>query len=389
VRALKEALGSIGLKAGSRLGVDTARMEAFLIRLKEFIDNARGLVRTDYSVALRPELTGIVDLLPTQVLAGSASDSSVNRFLVDLDLRLIQQQKVSLSEVETAERSEQEGGLEVVITTAGLARVFVRGVLVGVWESSNTVTRRQPNQWARPMVQFDQILRDHIESKVVAERGFRYWADRHNRTLLRGADGTERIFQHQLFWWLENFVSDAIDVKAESRGMGQDPTDMTVVTPWGHHVVEVKWLGRNEASTEFKHPPRIDQGLEQVSLYLDRDPRLIGGHLVVYDARPQAEHQASSKHNEQFRHKKCPHPHLVFLESGTPSEIAKERVGAVTGKGVSGIKTKSAVKKATLKQVTTVVGKTASREATRNSTKKVTSKQQTSLISRGKKGKTR
>jgi hypothetical protein len=103
--------------------------------------------------------------------------------------------------------------------------------------------------------------------------------------------------------------------------MGQDKTDITIVTEVGSIVIEVKWLGKNENNTSYVQV-RINEGMIQVADYLNRNQRLIQGYLVIYDARCEQEHKDKSSYPGASRHQKCEEPVLYFLRSETPSARA-------------------------------------------------------------------
>ncbi|WP_434345684.1 hypothetical protein ACN6A1_27515 [Myxococcus virescens] len=321
-QVLKSVLGELGTKVGSRLGLDFDITQEFFALLRKHTEDTRGIAKGDYSVALLPTGTGSATLTSATIAASLAL--KLNRFTVDLKLRLVQVETASVSELDVTQRSEQQGIVEVLTTVGGYSRIVVQGVLVAVWQPPDENNRRLSALWNRPIGDFDKILKDHVENSISYERGVEYWADKKNRVLLAGRKGTEHIFHLPLFWWLDNYVNDALKVVGETRGLGQDATDITVITASGSHVIEIKWLGRNEASTEYKHPPRINEGLAQVDTYLKKDPQLVAGHVVVYDAREPDIHASNSAHDDRIRHLKCSIPHIVFLKSDTPSKSAEK-----------------------------------------------------------------
>jgi hypothetical protein len=115
-------------------------------------------------------------------------------------------------------------------------------------------------------------------------------------------------------------------VFGETLGLGQDKTDITIVSVEGSYVIEVKWMGKNKSNTEHNEE-RIDEGLVQIALYLENDKQLICGYLVIYDARSLDVHKTRCGYNESLRHGFCQTPRIIFLESETPSQ-AGERIVA-------------------------------------------------------------
>ena len=178
------------------------------------------------------------------------------------------------------------------------------------------------SRWHRPMRDIELIVDDHMREDCLNERGVQYWYDKPGRILLTGRDGTEVIFQLALFRWLSRYVYDSLDVYAEPLGLGQDKTDIIVVTVSGRHVVEVKWLGKNERGTTYAES-RIGEGLRQVKIYLDNDDKLMAGYLVVYDARSAAENTSKCQYANADLHAMCARPMIHFLESVSPSVAAR------------------------------------------------------------------
>ncbi len=176
------------------------------------------------------------------------------------------------------------------------------------------------SKFSHPISEFKQILQDHKAYAIAREQLVEYWKDPQKRILLSEPRGTEYIFHSKLFWWLDNYITDKLKVFGETRGMGQNKTDITVVTPSGSHVVEVKWLGTNGKSKYERE--RIDEGLAQINIYIENDNELVCGHLVIYDGRSLKTHQTDSAYDDSLRHSLCEPPDFLFLDSETPSVAA-------------------------------------------------------------------
>jgi hypothetical protein len=86
----------------------------------------------------------------------------------------------------------------------------------------------------------------------------------------------------------------------------------------------VKWLGVSETGGRYGQI-RIREGLEQISIYLDKDTKMHGGYLVLYDARPEDKYKAESSYPDGCIHDRCEVPIIYFLQSETPSVIASKR----------------------------------------------------------------
>jgi hypothetical protein len=95
-----------------------------------------------------------------------------------------------------------------------------------------------------------------------------------------------------------------------------------MVTLAGGHVVEIKWLGKNEHNTEYGQE-QINVGLRQTGIYLTNDPTFVCGYLVAYDGRPHHVHLAQSSYDDCNCHLRCKPPIIVFLDSEAPSVTAQ------------------------------------------------------------------
>lgn len=228
----------------------------------------------------------------------------------------------TVSIVTATEKSERESTL-CVICAAGQLCLFVGGKAIAEIGAAPPPHHGR-SDWMRSCTELRQCFDDHFREYVESEKGLRYWSDRKKRVLLAGPDGTEKLFHHSLFWWCRSFISDAIDVFGETQALGQDKTDITIITEVGSIVVEVKWLGKNERGTAYVEV-RIHEGVLQVADYLTRNPRLMLGYLVLYDGRSEADNRNACSYPASDRHDKCEEPVIYFLRSETPSEMATRR----------------------------------------------------------------
>lgn len=217
--------------------------------------------------------------------------------------------------------TESENGPTVcLLCSAGQIGVFAAGKVVAEIGTTPPALSGRAD-WQRSWTELRESFDDHFRHCLENEKALRFWSDRKKRILLAGPDGTEKLFHHNLFWWCNNFIKDALDVYGETQAMGQDKTDITIVTEVGNIVIEVKWLGRNESNTRYAQV-RIQEGMIQVADYLNRNSRLMRGYLVIYDARSVEVHEGESAYPATCRHDKCHEPVIYFLRSETPSELA-------------------------------------------------------------------
>lgn len=323
--SLKKVLSKPSAKASAALNVSTHEIEVFLNKLEALAKRGQLVFGQEkILVAYRPTKKGGKKFDETAVSGCLKSGTAV--LALGSDETLVEAKKGAVTLLSATEKSEKEGSL-CVICGAGQLWIFTAGKLIAeIGDALPPISGHA--DWHRSWRELRKSLDDHFENCVDSEKLVRYWDDRKKRVLLVGPDKTEKLFHHNLFWWFTNFIIDAIDVHGEANGMGQDKTDITIVTEIGSIVVEVKWMGRNKNNTRFAQI-RIKQGMLQVADYLHRNNRLMQGFLVIYDARNEQDHRAKSTYPKKCRHPRCEDPIIYFLRSETPSEKA-ERVAAET-----------------------------------------------------------
>lgn len=322
IAILQNVLRGTAVQAASRLICSQTAIETFLAKASDLAAASANLLSGElYMLVLEDQASGAI-VLSREVLAKAVKKrEAVIR--VDSEFRLIRTQKTRPSFSGWAQLTKQESRLGVVVAETH-AYHFVCGELVG------DVNVQHPNaapllasRWHHPIADFELLMRDHLVERVAGERGFRYWRDRKKRVFLCGPDGTEAIFHLDLYWWLNHFVADRLKVVAEPAGFGQNKTDIMVVTLDGSHVIEVKWLGRNEKRTLYGRK-QIGKGLKQVGEYLMKDRDLVCGRVVFYDGRPREKHDAESDYDTKLRHPLCESPIISFLESESPTETTSK-----------------------------------------------------------------
>jgi len=323
--SLKRILSKPSAKASAMLRVPTRQIEEFLCKLELLA--RRGPVvfgQEKILVAYRPAKTGGQAFSETAVTSFLRAGTTV--LALGSDGTLVEAKKGAVTLMAAASKSDKEDSL-CVVCGAGQLWIFTAGKLIAeIISAPPPIAGRADlrRSWRELRKSFDE----HFEHCVEGEKEVRYWADRKKRVLLVGPDRTEKIFHHSLFWWCNTFIVDAIDVHGEANAMGQDKTDITIVTQDGSIVVEVKWMGQNKNKTRYAQV-RIKQGMIQVADYLKRNRRLMQGFLVIYDARSEQAYDKKSTYPKKCRHARCEEPIIYFLRSETPSERA-ERVAAET-----------------------------------------------------------
>jgi hypothetical protein len=250
----------------------------------------------------------------------AATGGSGSTVLLDLQGRWISAESGAVTVSAALLRTKQTGRLEVLVHGT-----YVYVILAGEVLTEHDVmdaSKLPPAGIAfyRPTRQLRELIFDHAGNEIARETGVKYWADRKKRILLAIPESTEKIFQRSLLSWLRHYASDRIRIVSETRGFGQDATDITVMTSRGDYVIEVKWMGKNEKGTSYDLS-RVAEGVEQIRIYLDNDQRLISGAVVLYDARAKKA-EAEDQIDASVVHPRCQMPHIVWLESDTPSQLA-------------------------------------------------------------------
>jgi len=320
IAALQEVLTGGAAQAANLLGTDLSAIEAFLNASHHLINaNLDRLNGRVVVIALDHHRTGTAAVSATRLLQEVRAGRA--HLTVDLGLRLAEAASLSVRMLDALQRTKRANSLEIIYQ-GSYVYLVVCGQLVDERDLRGAATPPVANPWKHTIAELDVLLADHMRECIDNERRVRYWADKAQRILLSGPDGTERIFHHDLFWWLDRFVIDRLSVFGETRGLGQDATDITVVTIAGNFVVEVKWLGKNDGGTTYDQE-RINEGLRQVRTYLQNDTKLVRGFVVLYDGRPRDQHDTQSTFDNDSRHPDCDPPHLLFLRSEAPSVAAK------------------------------------------------------------------
>lgn len=319
VQILSEVLQAdeIVISASLQLGRD---------EVKDWIDQCEFLVRTHadalmgkhYTLALDRNMSGTEACSLSHLLSGASNQPSI--VSLDLEGKWVSNTLGSPTISASLQRTKGNGGLEILAHGTYLY-VIVAGEIVGERDVVDKAKLPPAGiSFYRPTRQLRYLIRDHANQEIARETGVKYWKDKRNRVLLASPENTEKIFQRSLLTWLRHYVVDKLRIYSETRGFGQDATDITVMTGHGDYVIEVKWMGINEKGTKYDGV-QVMVGVRQVGKYLENDPRLISGTVVVYDGSSSA-NAAEQLTDKECMHARCEMPEIVWLQSETPSQIA-------------------------------------------------------------------
>lgn len=314
-----EALIDTASTASAVLGLPLELTETFIASVTAFLKtNGDRLGEQPFLLAFEPSNSRRPHLTVQRVIENVSTGKVI--LYVNQELRLIRSSGGSARQTDSCALTKQENILAVLVsgnyTYDLLQGTPISEGYIGVGRDALPVI----SQFHRPMDEFEGILIDHLNESLNGGQ-IKLWSNKSKRILLSEPEGTELMFHRSLFWWLKFFVSPKLKVYAEPRGLGQDRTDITVVTTGGSYVIEVKWLGVNSNGHEYKQG-RIDEGLAQVKIYLDNDRFLVCGHLVCYDGRSMETHETETFWNDSLRHELCKDPQVLFLSSEAPSVAA-------------------------------------------------------------------
>lgn len=321
-QALRAVLTPSGPKVTSAMKIDQPAVDQFIARARVLVAGTTNLqAGQQYCLALSTTPGTGAPLTPLTLRQHLQAGNRLLR--LDSSFRIVKALPLKALLADSTDRTIAEQSFEIVVYDKRMFHMLMGRVIndedAAVSSTANPVTR-----WSRPFSDIEGLLKDHVDSCIAREQLTRYWFDKAKRILLTGPDGTEYIFQNSLFWWLRHFVSDSIDVYAEPTKHGQDKTDIIVTTFDGKYVIEVKWLGKNQKSTVYGEP-RIQEGIEQVAIYLNNDAKLIWGYLIIYDARAADHHRNKRSYDKTLQHVRCSEPQLIFLENESPTQVVQQR----------------------------------------------------------------
>lgn len=138
----------------------------------------------------------------------------------------------------------------------------------------------------RQVEDYPESIKDHYRQEVKRASSLKHWKNTKKRILIGGK--TEKIFHESLFAWLERELKNAnCNVIKEPQKSNNDKMDIWIQEFGRFHVIEVKWMGKNEKT--IYNADKIKLGLAQLQQYAENDPFPETSTLVVYDGRVRDE----------------------------------------------------------------------------------------------------
>ncbi|OPC29191.1 hypothetical protein [Elizabethkingia miricola] len=178
-----------------------------------------------------------------------------------------------------------------------------------------------------PITEYRKLLDRHYETEIKSERGIEYWQNKSKYELV---SAPENKFRKKLANFLENNLSGGF-VDEECRNNNtNDRNDVRVITVPNHdvHIIEIKWVGKSSGNNydgSIAHV-KANEGLEQLNLYIDAEPKCSSGILLIYDARKNPEQFKWNKAIETWKENISNPPIILHLNPMSSSEKAKEIV---------------------------------------------------------------
>ncbi|KRT14488.1 hypothetical protein ASU31_18860 [Pedobacter ginsenosidimutans] len=178
-----------------------------------------------------------------------------------------------------------------------------------------------------PIDEYRKLLDKHYETEIKGERGIEYWQNKAKYELVAAP---ENKFRKKLANFLENNLSGGfIDEECRNNNTN-DRNDVRVITVPNHevHIIEIKWVGKsigNNYDGTVAHV-KANEGLEQLNLYIDGEPRCVSGILLIYDARKDQESFKWNKATNTWKENISNPPVVLHLDPTSSSERAKEIV---------------------------------------------------------------
>lgn len=178
-----------------------------------------------------------------------------------------------------------------------------------------------------PIHEYRKLLERHYNTEIVSERGIEYWQNKKNYELVASP---ENKFRKKLANFLENNISGGfIDEECRNNNTN-DRNDVRVITIPNHdvHIIEIKWVGKSVGNNYDGNAAHIkaNEGLTQLDLYIEKEPRCVSGILLIYDARKDTEEFKWNKIPSSWKQNISNPPVILHLDPVSSSDKAKKIV---------------------------------------------------------------
>lgn len=179
-----------------------------------------------------------------------------------------------------------------------------------------------------PISEYKKLIENHHQQCIKYANGSDHWKNKKERIL---RDSCEDIFKKSLWFYMDKFILDAVEVIPEYNLSSGNRIDIVVRSEKNNfYAFEVKVLGDlyrgvkdngDAVKITSYAEDRVHHGLYQLIVYLNEDKNIYRGVLVVYDGRKQVEDIDIS---ENEKHIKLDLPLYLYLESENATEKAKK-----------------------------------------------------------------
>lgn len=177
----------------------------------------------------------------------------------------------------------------------------------------------------KPISEYNEIIKDHFNECVRLAQQTDHWHNKANRIL---RDSCEDIFKKSLWYYMNQFSLDAIEVTPEFQLPSQSQIDILARTSKNDvYIFEVKVLGdyfskKSKKGYNTYNNERVHEGMLQAKQYIEQCKEIKRGAVVVYDAR---KNQEDINVMVEETHIKLDLPIYLYLESDSATKIAHKK----------------------------------------------------------------
>ncbi|WP_312334720.1 hypothetical protein [Sphingobacterium sp.] len=234
---------------------------------------------------------------------------------------------INLSNLEDVAESSEENDFLYVFVKGIELKITNKGKILKDIPDFFSLNRVGHIKTLLPITEYRKLFARHYETEIKSERGIEYWQNKSKYELI---SAPENKFRKKLANFLENNLSGGfIDEECRNNNT-TDRNDVRVITVPNHdvYIIEIKWVGKSNGANydgTIAHV-KANEGLEQLNLYIDAEPRCLSGILLIYDARKEPEEFKWNTSIEDWKHNISNPPIVLHLDPESSSEKAKQIV---------------------------------------------------------------
>jgi len=234
---------------------------------------------------------------------------------------------IKLSNLEEIAESSQENDFLYIFVKGTEMKITHKQIILKDIPDFFSLNRVGHIKSMLPIHEYRKLLDRHYKSEIEGERGIEYWQNKAKYELV-GAP--ENKFRKKLANFLENNLSGGfIDEECRNNNT-HDRNDIRVITVPNQevHIIEIKWVGKRSGNNYDGTAAHVkaNEGLEQLNLYIDDEPRCVSGILLIYDARKNPEDFIWNNATSTWKENISNPPVVLHLDPTSSSDKAKEIV---------------------------------------------------------------